>query len=72
MMTCKQFDGFIPDYLERNLDWRTRLSFSLHSTMCGKCTKYLVNYRKAIALCRAVFAEAVLSERYRILHRTIP
>ncbi len=72
MMTCKQFDGLIADCLERNLGWRTRLSFSLHRTMCWKCTKYLVQYRKTIALCRAVFNETVLPARNRTLHRTIP
>ena len=53
MMTCRELDGFIVDYLENTLPQRQR--FDLHLRMCRDCRSYLESYRRAISLGKAAF-----------------
>lgn len=50
MMTCRDVEGFLDDYLERALPWRTRLRFEFHLRMCSECRRYIARYRRAIEL----------------------
>lgn len=58
MMTCRELDGFIVDYLEKTLPERQRKIFELHLRMCRDCRSYLDSYKSVISLGRAVFDEA--------------
>ncbi len=54
MLTCKEFDQFIVDFLDKNLPLRKRLSMHLHLMMCKGCPQYLADYRRAIELGQTV------------------
>ena len=56
MMTCREFDEFILDYLDGRLSRRNRLMFDLHMRMCSVCRDYVENYKQTIALEKAAFA----------------
>ena len=55
MITCREFEDFILDYLEGRLDRRDRLLFELHIRMCPACRSYLADYQRTIALGKAAF-----------------
>ena len=57
MLTCKQFDAFIVDYLEGRLPFSTRLSMRLHLALCWRCRAYLRKYRRTIELGQSVFGD---------------
>ncbi|MEX0880460.1 MAG: sigma-70 family RNA polymerase sigma factor, partial [Thermoanaerobaculia bacterium] len=52
MITCREFDGFIMDYLEGSLTGRERLLFEIHVRTCGECRKYLKRYQQTLSLGR--------------------
>jgi anti-sigma factor RsiW len=54
-ISCAEFDAFIVDYLEGNLDVRERVLFERHLEACDACHDYLTGYRQAMALGKAVF-----------------
>lgn len=54
MITCRQLDGFIMDYLEGSLTGRERLLFEIHVRTCGECRTYLKRYRQTLALGRSI------------------
>ena len=55
MLTCKQFDDFMVDFLERDLPLSQRLSCWLHLKMCRDCSKYVRQYEQTIALGKQAF-----------------
>lgn len=54
MITCRELEDFISDYLEGGLPFRKRFVFKLHLAFCRECRDYLASYRKAMALGKAV------------------
>jgi len=52
MITCKQFDGFLVDYLDGALPSGPQRRFELHLAVCRECRRYLAGYRRTIALTR--------------------
>lgn len=50
MLTCKELDEFIVDYLENVLPERERRRFQLHIRLCGDCRRYLEAYQRTVAL----------------------
>ncbi len=48
MITCRQFEDFIIDYLEDTLPERQKFVFELHLKVCGECRSYLAAYRRAV------------------------
>lgn len=50
MMTCKDVEHFLDDYLEGTLPWGVRLRFGIHVRMCPDCRPYIARYRRAIEL----------------------
>ncbi len=55
MLTCREFDKFIVDYLDHELPWSIQISMRLHLLLCRKCRAYLATYRRAIELGQSVF-----------------
>lgn len=64
MITCREFEALILDYLDGRLPLRDRLLIDLHLRMCSVCRLYLADYRQTIALGKAAFAdpEAIVPE----------
>jgi len=52
MITCREFDGFLVDYLDDTLARGQRRRFDLHLAVCSECRRYLEGYRHTIALAR--------------------
>ena len=55
MLTCKQFDEFMVDFLEHDLPFRQKLGCWLHLKMCRDCTQFVREYRQTIALGKQAF-----------------
>ncbi len=50
MVTCREFEDLILDYLEGELGERQKLAFELHLKMCRECREYLEAYRLTVEL----------------------
>ena len=48
MITCRQFEDFIIDYLEGDLAARKRFEFELHLKTCNECRNYLAAYNRVV------------------------
>ena len=46
-MTCEDVEGFILDYLDGALRWRTRAMFRMHILFCKECRVYIRKYEVA-------------------------
>ena len=57
MITCRELEGFLIDYLEDTLPTRQRMIFNLHLRMCRECRSYLEAYKRVIAVGKAAFRE---------------
>ena len=55
MLTCREFDEFILDYIDGRLSRRDRLMFDLHMRICKVCRFYVEDYVQTIALEKAAF-----------------
>jgi anti-sigma factor RsiW len=56
MITCVEFEKFIDDYLDEQLEPQQKILFERHIKLCRECHDYLAAYRQSIALGKAVFA----------------
>ena len=54
MITCKEFEDFILDFLDGNLTARQQTVFEWHMRICSECREYLAAYQRAMELGRAV------------------
>jgi len=52
-MTCRDFAGFMSDYLGGELPAAVLAAFEKHVRVCPNCERYLAQYRDAIAFSRA-------------------
>ncbi len=57
MMTCKDVERFLDDYLDGSLPFATRIRFEIHVRMCAECRPYIARYRRAIELGHKLLAE---------------
>lgn len=57
MLTCKQFDDFMVDFLEKDLPFAQRLGCWLHLKMCRDCAKFVHQYQQTIALGKQAFED---------------
>ena len=48
MITCRQFEDFILDYLEGELPERQKTVFEIHLKVCRECRDYLAAYRRTM------------------------
>ena len=56
MITCREVEAFIFDYLDGALSPRERVVFRIHLLVCRECRDYLARYRRAIEAGRIAFA----------------
>jgi anti-sigma factor RsiW len=57
-MTCKEFIGFLHEYLEGELPASERALFEEHLALCVSCVNYLSNYRDTMRLAKASVRES--------------
>ena len=62
VITCKQFEEFVMDFLEGSLPPARRRAFELHLRTCRECRQYLERYRQTLALERKLADEPRLSD----------
>jgi len=55
MLTCKEFDEFMTDYLEDGLPVWQKYMCWLHVKMCRECAHFVRQYRRVVALEQAAF-----------------
>lgn len=53
MITCRELEGFMIDYLEGDLPKRQRRRFDLHLRLCPDCWRYVEAYKQTITLSQA-------------------
>lgn len=51
---CQDVNGFLADYLDGNLDERTKARFERHMRRCPPCAKYFDQYNETIQITREV------------------
>ncbi|MFQ5937646.1 MAG: anti-sigma factor family protein [Acidiferrobacterales bacterium] len=57
MITCRECEGFIVDYLEGTLPKDQHRKFDLHLHLCRDCERYLEAYKRTITLSQSAFRE---------------
>lgn len=55
MLSCREFEDFILDYLNDELPERQHKQFELHLRLCRQCRQYLRAYQRSIEVSQAVF-----------------
>ncbi len=55
MLTCKEFDDFMIDYLEGGLPVWQKYMWWLHVKMCRECAYFIRQYRRVIMLGQRAF-----------------
>ena len=50
MLTCKEFDEFMVDYLEQGLPVWQKIMCWFHVKMCRECAEFVRDYHRSIAL----------------------
>jgi len=55
MLTCREFDEFMLDYLDGELSAWSRFKCWLHVTICRECTEFVRQYHRTIALGQQAF-----------------
>jgi anti-sigma factor RsiW len=56
-VTCREFTGFIAEYLAEGLPASQRDDFERHLSRCTNCARYLEQYRRTIDMGRVAFAD---------------
>ncbi len=57
MITCREFEDFVLDYLDDELPALQRSRFERHIRFCRECRQYLQAYQRTLEVSRAVFPE---------------
>ena len=57
MITCRQVDQFLTDYLDGTLPRVQRIRFERHLRFCRDCRDYIRTYQASIRLSRHALAE---------------
>ena len=50
MVTCKDANGFLMDYLENRLSGEVKKALEYHLSLCKTCVKFVNTYKKTIQL----------------------
>ena len=57
VISCRQFEDFVADFVEGSLPADERRLFELHLKTCSECRRYLARYRATLELSRAAKEE---------------
>lgn len=57
IITCRELDGFLADYLAGALSRVARGQFEVHLSVCPACVRYVQNYRRTVQLGKQAFAD---------------
>lgn len=71
VITCRQFEDFVVDFLDGSLPPARRRVFELHLRTCHECRQYLARYRETLALSLELRDEPLLADIPRGLVRAI-
>ncbi len=71
VITCRQFEDFIMDFLEGSLAPVHRRRFEMHLRTCRECRQYLMRYRATLAMAHAAGAADPTAAVPRALLRAI-
>ena len=55
MLTCKEFDDFMVDYLDQDLPVWQKFTCWLHVKMCRDCAHFVREYHRTIALGKSAY-----------------
>lgn len=55
MLTCKEFDEFMLEYLEGSLPTLRQMACWIHLKLCRNCDEYVKQYVRTIAAGKAAF-----------------
>ena len=58
MLTCREFEDFVIDYLEGDLPILSHLKFWIHLKICNDCRSYLKAYLQTIKLGKSFFEDS--------------
>ena len=58
MITCREFEDFVLQYLDDELSVRQRAMFEFHLRICRECREYLAAYQRTVEIGRAAFKDA--------------
>ncbi len=53
MITCREFEAFIQDYLSAELPGKQRRRFERHMKICRECREYLAAYKASLEIGKA-------------------
>jgi|GEM_PF-1528139 len=53
MISCKQFDEQLDEYIEGELSFGGRIRMAIHKVICRACALYAVAYQKTIGAVKA-------------------
>lgn len=56
MISCREFEDFILDYLDDNLPAQQRSRFERHIRICRECQQYLQGYQRTLEISQAAFS----------------
>lgn len=56
MLTCREVNDVLMDYLDGALDAGQRRAFEEHLAACPPCVNYMKTYQEAVRLGRAAFS----------------
>ena len=57
MITCREFDAFVVDYLDGRLPAAQRDLFERHLGVCADCRRFLDNYRATLEAEKIAFTD---------------
>ncbi len=58
MITCREFEDFVLDYLDGVLPDRQAKRFEWHLRICRECREYLAAYRRTIEISKTALGPA--------------
>ena len=58
MLTCREFEDFVLDYLDDDLAETQHKQFKLHLRLCRECRQYVQAYKRSIEVSQAVCSSA--------------
>ena len=61
MITCRQFEEFIIEYLEGGLTDHQRRLFEIHLKVCRECREYLAAYKTSLEAAKRSFPDDATS-----------